>query len=151
MKFLIKLLLIAGLAVFALWNYRVLSFDKGISKTDNYLKGDSAQVDQFLENIFDVNKIEYYDTPFKENNPQSPDSQIVYKVYVVTSADAYLLDATQNDIDDINLLSKINDKYKPNKITPIPFYVEIILAFIILVIPFGRRKRRRRDRDYYDD
>ena len=144
MRFFIKLVLLAGILVFALWNYRVISFDKGISKTSF----EDKDVIEVLTTLTDITKVEYYKNPFEYEDSDSSDKpNYIYNVYIETTKDAYLLGATQEAVDIFSGASLINRKYTPNKITPIPYYVYIIVGVIILVIPFGRRKRRRRYED----
>lgn len=148
MKFLIKLLLIAGIVVFGLWNYRILTFEKGISKTEF----ENKSVIETLSTLSNITKVEYYKrTLVKENSDSSTQDDYIYNVYIETTTDAYLLGATQEAVNMFDSLGVFKKSLTPNKITPVPFYVEIILAVIILIIPFGRRKRRRkRERDDYD-
>lgn len=127
----IKLLLITGIIFFALWNYRIFSFYKGFSKSEvnNYTVSEAVVM---LNNI---EKIEYYEKIVKSDESK-------YKVYIITSEDAYLMNASQDDIENIKSLSIFSEDVKPQKFTPIPFYVEIIVGLIILVIPFGRLKKK---------
>ena len=126
MKRLIKLILLVAIVVFALWNYRYLSFDKGFSKTQ--------MEDDFISTIVGIKKVEYY-----ENTIQN---EYKYKVYIVTNEDAYLLNATQEDIDSFSLLGIFSDNIQPEKITPIPFYVEIVVGLIIIFFPTGKKKKK---------
>lgn len=128
-KIIIKLLLIAGLVVFALWNYRLYSFNKGISKTKN----ENYSISQTLSMLVGIQKVEYYESTIKQDD-------YIYNVYIETSDNAYLLKATQDDIDSFSLIGIFSGNLKPIKISPIPFYVEIILGFIILIIPTASRK-----------
>ncbi len=130
LKLFIKLLLITGIIFFALWNHRFFSFYKGFSK-GNY---EDYNVTQTLIMLNNIEKVEYYEKVVK-----SEDSQ--YKVYILTKGDAYLLDASQDEIDSMNNLAMFAEN-KPNKFRPVPFYVEVIVGFIILIIPFGRRKKK---------
>lgn len=130
MKFLIKMILIVGIVLFALVNYRYFSFNKGFSK----LSMEDKSVTQVLSTLTGVTKVEYYKkTISKDEN--------VYSVYIVTNQDVYLLSATQEEIEGFNILGIFSNNFKPEKITPIPFYVEIVLGLIILLIPFGRKTR----------
>ena len=128
-KIIIKLLLIAGLVVFALCNYRLYSFNKGISKTNT----EGHSISQTLSMLANIQKVEYYESTIKQDN-------YIYNVYIETSNDAYLLKATQDDIDSFSILSIFSGSLKPIKINPIPFYFEIVLGFIILIIPTASKK-----------
>ncbi len=141
----LKLILIIVITLFALFNYRFISFDKGISKTNM----DNMSVTEVLTTITGITKIEYYQRPFmvdrsNENNRPSNYQQddYIYRVYIVTNNDAYLLTATQDDINAFKTLGIFNKTIQPNKITPIPYYVEIIIGILILIIPFGRPKKK---------
>ena len=129
MKRLIKLILLVAIVVFALWNYRYLSFDKGFSKTQ--MEDDFSST---ISTIVGIKKVEYY-----ENTIQN---EYKYKVYIVTNEDAYLLNATQEDIDSFSLLGIFSDNIQPEKITPIPFYVEIVVGLIIIFFPTGKKKKK---------
>ena len=71
----------------------------------------------------------------------------MYRVYIVTSDDAYLLKATKDDIEAFQTLGIFSQTLKPNKLKPIPYYVEIIIGFLVLIIPFGKPKKKSRDTD----
>lgn len=146
-KLFIKLILLLILTLFALFNYRFISFNKGISKTkmDN-----NMSITEILTTVTSINKIEYYKRPFMngrdKNSPHQPSNyqsyDYIYRVYIVTNNEAYLLKATQDDINAFNTIGIFSQSFKPNKISPIPYYVEIIIGFIILIIPFGKRKSK---------
>ncbi len=147
MKIFIKILLLAAIAVFALFNYRIISFDKGISKTSM----ENMSVIEVLKTVTDISKVEYYQMPFtarveygtETNRPANyQPADYIYRVYIVTSEEAYLLKATQDDIDAFKTLGLFSKNLKPNKISPIPYFVEIIVGVVILFIPFGRKKKK---------
>lgn len=125
-----KLLIITGIIFFALWNHRFFSFYKGFSKS-NY---QDYSITTTLTSLNNIEKVEYYEKVVKSDESQ-------YKVYILTTDDVYLLDASQDDIDAMQNLTIFNDNNKPRKFAPVPFYVETIIGFIILVIPFGRKKK----------
>ncbi len=127
---LLKLLLVLAISVFGLINYRLFSFDKGISKTNM----EDQTLTQALTTLTSIQKIEYYESPIK-------DGEYTHIVYIVTSEDAYLFKATQNEIDAFKFLGIFSSKMQPEKISPIPFYIEIILIIVILAVPFGRKKQ----------
>lgn len=87
-----------------------------------------------ISTIVGIKKVEYY-----ENTIQN---EYKYKVYIVTNEDAYLLNATQEDIDSFSLLGIFSDNIQPEKITPIPFYVEIVVGLIIIFFPTGKKKKK---------
>lgn len=130
LKFIIKLALIIGLVLFAFINYRIFSFDKGwVDVSINGRENISAV--SLINSI--PTKIEYYKKTIKNN-------EYDYKIYIETSKDNYLFDATEKDIQALDILGLFATNIKPQKVTPIPFYVEIIIGFLIIIIPFGRRK-----------
>lgn len=145
-QYLLKLILLIIIVLFALFNYKFISFDKGISKTNM----DNMSVRQALTTITNITKIEYYHRPFmkgRDNSVPQPSNyqpyDYIYRVYIVTNNEAYLLKATQDDIDAFNTIGIFSKSLKPNKITPIPYYIEIIIGFLILVIPFGIPKQKK--------
>ncbi len=133
MRIFLKILILSAITLFALFNYRILSFDKGISKTS---MGNQSVVET-LSTITGIKKVEYYRMP-SAGEP----SDNSYRVYIVTNHDAYLLSANKNDIDAFNSLGIFSSNLRPNKVTPIPYYVEIIVGIVILFIPFGKRKNK---------
>ena len=143
----LKLIIIVLIVLFALFNYKFISFDKGISKTS----AENMSVSEVLTTVTGIVKVEYYERPFMKKIKESEDSvsrpgnyqyyDYTYRVYIVTNNEAYLLNATQDDIDAFNILGIFSKTIKPNKISPIPYYVEIIVGFLILVIPFGIPKK----------
>lgn len=145
-QFLLKLILLTIITLFALFNYRFISFDKGISKTNM----DDKSVRQVLSTVADITKVEYYKRPFMDGKPsngsQRPSNyqpyDYIYRVYIVTNNEAYLLKATEDDIEAFQTLGIFSKTLKPNKINPIPYYIEIIIGFLILVIPFGIPKKK---------
>lgn len=143
-KFFLKLILLVIITLFALFNYKFISFEKGISKTSM----DNMSVSEALTTVTGITKVEYYQRPFmkgRDKNGYYPSNyqpyDYIYRVYIVTNNDAYLLLATQDDINAFNTLSIFSKTLKPNKIAPIPYYVEIIIGLLIIFIPFGKRKK----------
>lgn len=133
-RFILKLLLLLGLAVFALVNYRYLSFDKGWSNFGENSNG-SFTAESFYDYI--PTKIEYYEKTIKNN-------EYDYRIFIKTNGGNYLFEATAQDITALEALGMIVPTFRPQQITPIPFYVEIILGIIILVLPFGRKRKQKK-------
>lgn len=132
MKFFIKLILIAGVAFFSLINLRAFTFYKGLSKTE-YNEDDSLV--GIISTISNIEKIEYYEKTFK-------DGKYIYNVYIKTKQDCYLLKATQEDIDGFSVVGIFSSKFNPEKISPIPIYVDLIIMFIILILPLGKKRKQ---------
>lgn len=131
MKFGAKLILIVCVAMFGLINLRAFSFGGGFSKTKF---DDDASFIERLTTLSDIEKIEYYELTFKSDDYK-------YNVYIKTSEDNYLIKATQDDIDSFKVLGFFADKYTPEKISPIPVYIELIVMFVILIIPNKAKKK----------
>ena len=131
MKRIIKLLLLVGVVLFALIDYRIFSFDNGFSKTSMADK----TFGEFITTLTDIEKVEYYKKTI--NDDKNP-----YSVYIVTNNENYLLDATKEDIETFGVLGIFSDKLKPEKIEPTPFYVEIIIGVLILLIPTKKKKSK---------
>lgn len=136
MRFLIRLIiklgLLAVLVCFALINYRFLSLDKGWSIVEINNNDTVSTVASLITSP--PTKIEYYKKTISTN-------EYDYKVHIVTKDNNYLFDATEQDIQTLDFLGIFANNIKPEKITPIPFYVEIVLGVIILIIPFGRKSK----------
>ena len=124
MKSLIKLMLLFGIILFTLVNYRIFTFDKGKTQTD--FDGTYAEI---IKLATDVEKVEYYEKVFKKGE---------YKLYIATSDTSYLIDASQTEIDAITALGLINKNLKPKQIKPIPFYINAVVFLVLLFIPFGK-------------
>lgn len=132
MKGFIKLVLLVVIIMFALINYRVFTFQKGASKTSI----ENKNIIQVASTISSITKIEYYERTI-------PNDDYKYKVYIETNADAYLLEAKQEEIDALNGLGILSGSLKPQKISPIPFYFEIIAGILVIAIPFGKIERNK--------
>lgn len=138
----LKLILLTIIVLFALFNYKFISFEKGISKTNM----NNMSVSEVLTTVYNIKEVDYYqimDEPnYNGHRPSNYQPQdYIYRVYIVTNEDAYLLKATQDDINAFNTIGLFNKTLKPNKISPIPVFVEIIIGFLVLVIPFGIPKK----------
>lgn len=150
MKILIKIMLLIVVIGFALINYRYFSFEKGFSRTSF----EDKSVIEILNTVTGIKKVEYYHKTIVlgETSKESGSSNYLpgdyeYRVYITTNEDSYLLDATQDDIDAFKTLGIFSKTLNPEKITPIPFYVEIIIAILILVIPFGKKDKKNENKD----
>ena len=129
-KNIIKLFIIAGIIVFALWNYRFLTFNKGLSNRNS---PNNQTITQTLYLLSNIQKVEYYEKTIKQD-------KYIYNIYIETSDDSYLLQCTQDDVDSFKTMSIFSGNLKPIKIAPIPFYVEIIVILIIGFIPTETKK-----------
>ena len=83
--------------------------------------------------LINIEKVEYYKKTIKQDNYK-------YNVYIQTNDYAYLFLATQDDIDSFKTMWLFSGNLKPQKISPIPFYIEIIIGFVILIIPIRSKK-----------
>lgn len=129
MKALIKAILIVAIACFALCNYRLLSFSKGFSKFEL----DCSNAEEAITALVSINKIEYYDVPLPNEQP--------YIIFVETADNNYLFRIDSDGISALSAAGLFAKNVRPQKISPVPFWIEIIIALVIIFIPFGRRKR----------
>lgn len=125
----IKALLIVAIAIFALVNYRVFSFSKGFSKSDL----DNNNSEAVITELLNINKIEYYDTPLANEQP--------YIIYVETAQSGYLFRIDNDGISTLSTVGIFANTITPQKISPIPFWIEIIVAVVITFIPFRSSKK----------
>ena len=88
-----------------------------------------SELEEFEKDLL-FNVFEFNDTTVKE--AMTPKKDIV-------SID---INATQEDIDSFSLLGIFSDNIQPEKITPIPFYVEIVVGLIIIFFPTGKKKKK---------
>lgn len=131
MKIFIKLILIIAIAVFGVWNYRLYTFSTGISKTTM----EDKSVIEIVETLIDIEKIEYYKKTIKDGDD-------VYTIFVQTDEDGYLINATKSELEMLKLMGEVNKELKPEKITIIPFYVDILVALVILLLPTGKKSKK---------
>lgn len=129
LKFIVKLILLGGIVFFALWNYRLFEINKGWSKTEINNKSSFSQV---IGLITDIEEVEYFKIP------HSCDSDN-YKIHITTTTDSYLFDTDEDGIKALKLLA-LPSNVKPESVTVIPFYVEIVVGLLVIIIPFGKRK-----------
>lgn len=129
MRALIKSILIVAIALFALVNYRLLSFSNGFSRFEL----NDSNAEEAIMALISIDKIEYYDTPLPNNQP--------YIVSVETAENNYLFRTDDDGIAALSVTGVFAKNLKPQKITPVPFWIEIIVALVIIFIPFGRRKK----------
>ena len=128
--FLIKLILLVGIAFFALWNYRVFDIKRGLSKT--HIDNNSSFI-QVIGLIRNIEKVEYYKVPHSCNSDN-------YKIHISTSTDSYLFDADETDIKYLKMLNVLPTNITAESVTVIPFYVEIVVGLLVIIIPFGKRR-----------
>lgn len=133
-KFILKTILLLVLILFALINYRCLSINKGWS-TVNINNKETISAIKFINSI--PTKIEYYKKTIKNN-------EYDYKIYIETNDKNYLFDATYESIQTLDIIGIFAKDIKPQEITPIPFYIEIIIGFIIIIIPFGKKQENQK-------
>ncbi len=128
---LIKAVLVIGIALFALVNYRIFSFNKGLSKSEL----DNSNSKEAIIALININKIEYYDTPIANEQP--------YIIFVETAESGYLFRTDNNGITALSVAGIFANNITPQKISPIPFWIEIIIAIVITFFPFGRSNKKK--------
>jgi len=121
MKNLIKLILLAGIVVFALYDYRLLSFEKGFSRFDMI---EDKNIVEFMQTVGSIKKVEYYKNIFPVDYK--------YCLYIETEKEVYLLNAEKEDIDALNVAGFLASNLKPQKINPLPIYIELVIGSFIL-------------------
>ena len=128
-KSLIIIVVLCAIVVFALFNYKVITFKYGASN----LSQDKSILSS-TEMLRKITSVKYYKKPVVTRSDK--ESGNLYRVYIETADQAYLLDATQSDIDAFKVVSRLDPKVQPHKITPVPFYVEIIVGLLVIVALF---------------
>ena len=129
-RVLIKVFLVVAIVLFALFNYKIITFKHGISKH----QADGNNVLESLQTLSDVQSVKYY-SKIVETKSDSGSSNYKYRVFIETGSSAYLLDATQAEIDAFKVVGNLSTRYKPQQIKPIPFYVEIIVGALVVLFP----------------
>ena len=132
MKLLLKILLVCSIIVFAFFNYKFITFSQGISKPSH----EDMSVQQVLNTELEIVKVRYYKKTIAPRS-DSDKSDYIYRMLIETEDVAYLLDATQADID------SIDPDLNVRKAIVIPFYVEIILGLVVMLVPFGPIRRKK--------
>lgn len=132
----LKLILLAAVILFALVNYRRLSLTKGWTQKE--VDEDISAAEAVLT-LTGISKIEYY------NSAPAPFTSEKFVVFIETTQENYIFTTDQDGIDAIRIaaapLEYMFDKVYVEKITPVPYYVEVILGIIILALPIGSRRR----------
>lgn len=129
--FLIKIILTLGIVCFALIDYRYFSFDKGFSKTE-IENENSIDAVKLIESA--PLSVEFYKNTI-------PTSGYEYSLFISTKDKNYIFQVDYEDIKGLNAIGYFFRDVKPEEITPIPFYVEIVVGFLILIIPFGHKQK----------
>ena len=128
-KSLIIFVVVLAIVIFALFNYRIISFKHGVSK-----QSQDKSILSSTEMLRKITSVKYYKKPVVSKSDK--ESGNIYRIYIETANEAYLLDVTENDINAFKVVSRLDPKVQPQKITPVPFYVDIIVALIVIVAPF---------------
>ena len=129
-RVLIKVFLVAAIVLFALFNYKIITFKHGISKHQT----DGNNVMESMQTLTDVISVKYYNK-ISSSKGDSESNKYKYRVFIETESDAFLLDATQAELDAFKAVGNLSARYKPQQIKPIPFYVEIIVGAIVVLFP----------------
>jgi len=138
MRFLVKVLLVLTLAVLAILDYRVFTFDNGITQFE--MQGDFLTT---VKTLSEVEEVEYYERkfPYVFTDLSEEDGKM-YSVFIKTTKGAYLLTATEKEFKALDTVGTIAKKITPKENKPVPFIVEAILGLVILIIPFKRKKAK---------
>lgn len=131
MKGVLKLILLIAIVLFALTDYRILSFSTGFSQKSM----EGKNIIEFFQTVSKISKVEYY-----EFEQYIDGKTYEYKVYLETESVGYLLDATDDDINGLKGLSMFSGNLKPERVSPIPYWVEIIVGLIVLLFPEPKSK-----------
>lgn len=131
MKLLVKLFLIVCIAIWGAVSLRIYTLGKGISKFE--YDGDSSFWET-LETTLSIENIEYYKSSI------SSDERTAYKVYIETTDECYLLNASKDEVDAFKIAGFFSENVKPKAISPLPVYVYGIAMAVILLFPTRRKK-----------
>lgn len=133
MKLLTKLFIIFCIAVWGAISLRVYTFGKGVSKFE--YDGDSSFWET-LETALSIEKIEYYKSAI------SSDEDTAYKVYIETTDECYLLEASKEVITTFTVAGFFSSKITPKPISPLPVYVYGIIMVVVLLFPTKRKRKK---------
>ncbi|MCH5157362.1 MAG: hypothetical protein J1G02_05780 [Clostridiales bacterium] len=122
----IKVVLVVAIVLFALFNYKIITFKHGISR--HHVDGNNVL--ESLQTLKNVRSVKYYDKIVKSKSDSN-----IYRIFIETDTDAYLLDANQSDLEAFDIVGGFGSRYKPQQIKPIPFYVEIIVGLLVVLFP----------------
>ncbi len=129
--FIFKLFLIVAVALFTLGSYRVYTIDNGFSSFA--LSGTNTFDSKKIINSIPT-KIEYYETIFLVDGCD-------YRVYIETiGGDNYLLLATEEDIELLEISGYFIKNIQPEEISPFPFGISAVIILVIMCIPFYKEK-----------
>ena len=144
MKKLIKPAIILLIVIFALFNYRVITFGGGFSKFDMEDAGSSIEdsgssFGNFILTLSSIEKVEYYEKTIKF-------TENTHNYYILTSDGAYLMESTEDGVDAFKLLGIFSEKLQPKKITPIPYYIDLLVIIAVIFIPLETKKKKGKKR-----
>ena len=88
----------------------------------------------------EIVSVKYYKKTFAPKADSQSESY-AYRVLIETPTSCYLLNATEAELEQIKALDTSGADVQPKKVIIIPFYVEIVLGLIILILPFGMKKK----------
>lgn len=130
MRFL-KFLLVLALIVFTLASYKIIIFDNGVEFIDSTMWKN--------ELLFDAKAVYYYKNPLNFSADKTAD------YIVIIDTDNYgniLIRASQDDIDSATALDNVlSQSGIIRRISPIQWWLFLILFVVILLIPVKRHKK----------
>ena len=129
MKKFIKLLLIILLAIIALWNYKIISFNGGFKfiNTNNQ----DIPIEEQIKELTNIEGIYYYKNPFNSEE---------YVVVLETKDKLYLDNCNEDELKVLEISGAIIKNIKPQAISIFPWWGYGIIFLVILVLPTKKRK-----------
>lgn len=125
----LKALLITGLIVIALLNYKIMSFEGGFKfvKTTE----EELTLQEQIEELSDIQGLYYYKNPFNDET---------YVAILETKENLYMDNsATKTEIDALTVAGSIITTIKPEPLSIFPWWAYLIILVIIIFIPVKKR------------
>lgn len=125
----IKFLLIIGLVIGALLNYKIMSFNGGFKfvKTTN----EELTLQEQIKELTDIQGIYYYKNPFNSEE---------YVAMIETKENLYMDNTTKTEIDALTVAGSIIETVKPQPLTIVPWWVYSIIFIILIFMPVKSRR-----------
>lgn len=127
MRFFIKLILLASIFTFGLFNYKLISINGGfkIASTNANIESNSYKLLSYLQGIY------YYKNPFSDD----------YIVILETDTALAIYTMTEPELQTVMIFQVFDSNLEPKAIGVVPWYIFLIAGIIVLLIPFGRKKK----------
>lgn len=129
---LFKFLIVIGLFVGLLLNYRLLDFENGFAQIATQTDNASSNISTLLN----IEKITYYENPIQfASTGEDSELSNPYIMLVATDGITYIYFVSNEEVSALSVAGIFLNNISPDKISPIPFYYFLIVLVVILFLP----------------